>query len=78
MRALLLAAAYSVISHGVPHGDRAEIELPHGLTLLPPQSPRTTQPPRARCSAPVPHRVMACVRSVVVADEMAFYMHRAL
>ena len=35
MRALLLAAAYSVISHGVPHGDRAEIELPHGLTLLP-------------------------------------------
>ena len=76
MRALLLAAAYSVISHGVPHGvphgDRAEIELPHGLMF------RTTQPPRARCSAPVPHRVMACMRSVVVADEMAFYMHRAL
>jgi hypothetical protein len=34
LRALLLAAAYSVISHGVPHGDLGAIELPHvGLTL---------------------------------------------
>ena len=29
LRALLLVAAYSVISHGVPHGDLGAIELPH-------------------------------------------------
>jgi len=51
LRALLLAAAYSVISHGVPHGDLGAIELPHvGLTLHDARRSRRGRdvPPRSR------------------------------
>ena len=67
MRALLLAAAYSVISHGVPHGDREEIELPHDAAAA---GAMFRLGPASRDG----------VRAVGggSADEMALYLHRAL